>query len=498
MRASLEHRVRTLQPGKAVPFLAVLLEVIWSYPWLVWASGWQTLGWTAPPLSLASAVFLAVAGEVLARFALRRDWSLFRVRLTVLVALIIVLSATIRIDQGGGYALWDPNWFEYAREHLSALAGGLAFGVFLVWRGITIGRESLPIGDLYPKFAFGLAALVLLIVVSSMTSGSAILRHDKPMMAYVVAYFASGLLGMALVNLQAMQEQIRRQEDSAGILQRRWLSMLVALVLGIVAVSLAIASLFSFDLLGLLIHPLGVAANWLFTVLIYVIAYPLGLVAAALIYVIRFLIHLFGGGQPPEPIRAPDFSDLENPEAQTITGIPPEVVLALKWGFLALLAVLVIFFLARALFRYQQGKPEADLDEISESLWSLGAFRNDLGTLFSWLLRWLRRRKLLAGAIIPKKFIKGGESGNLLTVREVYRALLRQGREAGLPRRPAETPYEYREKFERDQGKPLPQVEVITEAYVQERYGDIVTGHEDLHRLNTLWRDLLSMLRNSD
>src|SRR3972149_3704653 len=173
MLAGLERHARTLQPGRLVPFLAVLLEVLWGYPWLVWIGTWQAISWSRPPLSLGGAVLLAMPAEVLTRFALGQKWSLSRVRLVVLSTTVVLLALVVRLEQDGGYSLWDPDWAKYALDHLSALIGGLVFGVYLVWRGLSLGRENLPFPNLYQKFVIGLVALVLLLVLWGATSDSA-------------------------------------------------------------------------------------------------------------------------------------------------------------------------------------------------------------------------------------------------------------------------------------------------------------------------------------
>lgn len=498
MRPSLAQRIPGIESGRLVPFLAVLLEVLRSYPWLVWISTWPLVGWDKPPLSLGGAVALALVAEGLTRFALRREWPMGRVRLVVLPVVVVLLASLVRIEQGGGYAPWDPAWGRYALGNLPALAGGLAFGVFLLWRGISVGRESPAFDYVYRKFLGGLVALVALVVVWGTMSGSIAIRQVLSNAGvYVVAFFAVGLLALALANLQAIQEQMRRHQEAPAWFQRRWLSLVVGLVLVIVAASLGLASAFSMDMAALLLRPLQVLADWLLIAFIYGVAYPLGFVVAGLIYFLRFLIGLIRREQPPQPFQLPDFSDLRLAAEGQGHGLRPEVVLALKLGLVALVVGLVLYLLARAIFRYWKGKPEEDVEEVSESLWSGEAFKNDLRSLLAWLFHWFKGRKhALAVPVAPPAAIAEGVAPDrLFSVRELYQGLLWEGRRSGLPRHGSETPYEYGGKLRERVGPGASDLHAITEAYVMERYGDSPVAGEALAQLNRLWRRLRSFLQ---
>lgn len=499
MRASLQGRITALQAGQLVPFLTVSLEVLWSYRWLAWISGWESVGWSRPPLSLGGAVVLAMAAQVLTRLALGYNWALSRARLVFLSAAVVLLVMVAGLDQGSGYHIWDLAWAEYALGHVSALVAGLVFGVYLLWRGISVGREDLPLGDLYPRFAFGLGALVLLQVLWGTSPGPVASRPEAATGGlYMAAYFAIGLLALALANLQAIQGQMRRHEEPSGTFYRHWVVLVAGLTLGIVALSLALASPFSFDLVAWLLQPLGLLADWLLTAFLYVVVYPLALLATALFYLFRLIIHWLRGAQAPPPPPPPDSLGLtRDGQGLTALGIPPEVVLALKWGLVALLAFLAFFFLARALSRYWRDRGE-EIEEVSESLWSLEAFKNDLRSLLQGWLRWFQRRRPGQEVASPPMAVTESDAPDrLFDVRELYRGLLWEGRRQGLPRRPAETPYEYRGRLEQRVTPGLPAVQAITEAYVSERYGDRTVTGPPLTVLNRQWRRLLSLWRGS-
>ncbi|MBI2856752.1 MAG: hypothetical protein HYX95_00400, partial [Chloroflexi bacterium] len=185
---------------RAIPVLAAMFEVFWAYPWLSWLGTWPTLAWPRPPLTLVSALALVVMAEEVSRFTLDSHWSLRRMRLITLALMVAALVTVVRLELGGGYALWDAGWVQHASANLSSLIGGFVFGAYLLWRGISVGREPLQCFDAYPRVLFGLAALVALLVVRAGSSGvgPGLLASS----GYIIAYFFIGLLTLALINLR--------------------------------------------------------------------------------------------------------------------------------------------------------------------------------------------------------------------------------------------------------------------------------------------------------
>jgi hypothetical protein len=499
-------RLRTLEAGHVIALLAVLLEVLWAYPWLVWIGKWGIVGWPEPPLSLGSAAALALVVEATSRFSLGRAWPMRRVRLVTLSIAIALLAALIRLELGGDYAIWNTDWISYAQERLSLVVGGLAFGMYLIWRAISIGRESLSFDDLYRKFLIGLAALAVLLALWGATSKSSEFRRVLASAGlYVVAYFFTGLLALALINLRSIRAEMLRSEGASGLFNRRWLSLLLGVILAILGVSLAVASVFSLDLARLLVHPLNVLANWLLIGFLYGVGYPLGVLAAALIYLLRFLVHLLGRGKPPEPLNPTDISGMlsdlrKGAEEQGARGIPAEALLALKWGLVAVAALLIIFVLARALFRYGKGRPEDEIEELSESLWSWQGFKQDLRAFLKRMLGWFRRRRPDRRVIVapPAAVAEEADDERIFTVRELYQGLLWEGRSIGHPRSSSDTPFEYQNRLEESMDAGLPELQAITSAYVADRYGGIDPDRAELALLNRLWRQVRALFRSAE
>ncbi len=496
----------TLRPDAArvIPPLGALMETLWAYPWFVWAGDWDFVDWQEPPLTLGSAILLTFAAMLMARGAQARGWSAMRTLLVALPALLLLAALAARLDLGGGHALRDTGWWaEYAVERQAAVFGALAFGAYLLWRGIIIGMESPSFEVIYRRFLFGLLALVSLLALRGLIPGA-----DEGQNAlestgfYVVGFLCIGLLSMGLVNLRAVWEEMRRRDEASGAASRRWFSMLTGVVFAIIAVSLVAASVFSFNLAVALLQPLRTLADLLLTLFIYVVALPLAIAATLLVYVFRFLASLIPQVEPPTPPAVPGPEGVRRiVEGEATSGLSIEAAMILKWGLVALVAIVVIFILARALFRYARDRRrEEDVDEVSESLWTWDGFKADMRSFLSRLFGRFRhaRRPAPPAASPPPSTAREADTSVVFSVRDIYRGLLWETRRAGVPRRLPETPGEYRDRLEANLPPGDDALRAITQAYIEERYGQMNATGERLNALNRSWRALRAALRGRE
>ena len=487
--------------AQAVPLLATVLEVLWAHACLRQLGLWRDLGWARTPMGLAAALGVALATQVLVRSVISRGWKQSWVIATVLGGSVLLLAALIRLDLGAGYGLFDPAWGRYAQGNLPIVITALLFGAYLIWRGTAVGRDQVEFEDIYRKFLFGLVVLVVLLVFWGIaTRGQEMQSALSTLGLYVLAQFATGLLGIGLVHLQEVKEAIARNRLPGEAFGRRWNAMLLVVVLAIVLAGLGLASIFSFRLASTMLGYLSTFANWLLIAFLYVIGYPLGVLAAALVYVLRFFVNIFGKGERPEQtFSPPGLGDIGNvAEGGTVWVLSPTAVLAIKWAVAALLALGVLFLLALAIRRQWRGDRDEGIEEVSESLWTWEVFREDLLGLLRKLLDWFRRRRAVLSAPEPQPPIASLETddlGRLLTVREMYQGLLWEGYALGVPRSDYETPYEYRVRLRAAHPALDADVTVLTHAYVRVRYGEQEPPATELTALNRLWRRLRASLR---
>lgn len=485
-----------LRLDNLLAFFVVLMELFRSYPWLVWFSVLTLLSRQEVPLSLPSALVIALVSCYLTKGTLTRRWSLGKARLATLAVVIILLLLLVRLEHGAGYSLWDVNWFSTAVSQAMSMIVAFVFGCFLVWRGIVVGRENVTTGNLFRSFLKGVVGLILLIfawVISShIVTGQRALTALGP---YVLGYFAAGLLALGICRFQSLRAGMT---EDTSLLSRRWLLLLLAIVLIIVVVATVLAGSLSTELMAVIIKPLNTLLNWLFIALLYIVGYPAGVVATVLYYILRFFIQFLRNDIKPQQSDMPDFSDLQK-QLKNVSpaNLPENVIVALKWTVGILVAAALIYLLARALFRYRRSREDSGVREISESLWSWESFKSDLMTFLKYLLARFRKkpRIILSPPVPPLAAVLEGDE-QPLDIRELYRGLLWEGNKAGLPKRTGDTPYEYKSTLEGALAGEYGSLSILTDAYVQNRYGHIPVKNEYLKSLVQLWLRIRALLRS--
>lgn len=487
-----------------MPVAIILMEVFWFYPWLVWVGKLEFFPGDRPPLSLASVIFLLGASYLVTRYLLSRDWSVSWVRTGILLFGLALVYSAIRSEYHAGFSLTDPQWFLHTGKTIlnlftepDLLMIALPASTFLWWRGINRGRRPLLMSDIYRTFLIGIGAFVFLIIAWRLSLGSGSLEDLASTIApQVAAFFFFALSALALTNLHSIQQRMAPEETIRSF-NRRWLPTLFGVIGGIVLIGIAVAGIFSPEFmafLGRLLDSVFDIARQVF----YYILIPFGYIAAALVYVGMWLVNLIRGGQTPE-FETPEFFAAED-ETEITPGQPlPEIVgLVLKWVLFAIVAIVVTYFLARAISRFRASRSRGDVEEINESIWSWEGFKADLLLFLSSLWQRLRRkRKATAGATaIPYWYGAEDEaSGGRLSIREIYRRLLWQGYRSGTAHRDWETPYEYNRRLSPLIPGGSGQLTELTNLYVSTRYGDIEAPDPQIDHANSLWATLRQLLR---
>ena len=493
------HRLANLNWAAVVlpPLIVIAMEVCWFYPWLIWIGNWQTLVEQRPPLSLTSVILLIGVSFLATRFLLGREWPGSRIQWAIVGCGLIAVFIAVRVEYGTGFGLLDGQWFvhttwnlfdSFLHPHPVAIAP--VAGVFLWWRGIKWGRSTIYTRGIYSSFLVGLAAFVLLILVWRATAGDA---PSASLMAtagfYLAGFFFFGLAALALGNLRAVRRRMLAREEVSQVFSRRLLTVLFGVVGGIILVGVGISSIISLDFIAFVGRVLSTVAGFLLQILNYLLI-PISFLAAGLFYIVQFLLNLIRQGQTPQPLGRPvqpAFEELQerfNPQ-----GFPPEAILALKWGFFALVIIAVIFLLARAILRYRSSPTREGIEEVHESLWSWGGFKADLYLFFSIIWhRWRRKRE----RPVPESPVLGWyqeeEVQGMLGIREIYRHLLWATSRSRVARWRHETPYEYARRLGQaipDGSEPLGD---LTNLYVNVRYGDLEAEDKQVEQANNSWR----------
>ncbi len=474
--------------------VTVLSEVLRAYPWLLLLSSFSIVNWNEPPVSFLSALIVIFAVTLVLRLTLSYRLSLAEVRISGLATGIIFVLLTTRLEMHGGYSFWDMAWFDHASTMLVPLVAALVFGIFLVWRGIIIAREELYTDYLYKNFIFGVAGFVVLMIVWALTlklhTNDQLFRILVP---YIIGYFFSALMAMGLSNFLSLRRGMATRPKATELFTRRWLLILLGVVMAILIVGSLIASTISSNLLSLIITPLNVLAGWLAIVFLYLVAYPVGFLVEGIYWlgmlILNWLMSLFKA-TPFQQIEEITFG--ETTEKLQTGSVPEAVLLILKWVLILAVIGTVVYFLSKAIFRYWRGPQEKGYEEVNESLWSWKGFGDDVRAF----LKNLTDRFRTGGARASPPLACTITEPQFLDIREIYRGLLWEGGHSGFPRARSQTPYEYQRYLEarfQDQKVPLT---AITHAYVGERYGQFPAEIEktDL-TLVRWWLELRSAIR---
>ena len=486
------------------PVAIVLMEVFWFYPWLVWTGKLEFFTEDRPPLSLASVIFLLGASYLATRYLLNRDWSESWIRTGILLFGLALVYSAIRSEYHAGFSLVDPQWFVHTGRTIlniftkpDLLMIALPASAFLWWRGINRGRRPLLMSDIYRTFLVGIGAFVFLIIVWRISLGSGSLEDLASTIApQVAAFFFFALSALALTNLHSIQQRMAPEETIRSF-NRRWLPTLFGVIGGIVLIGIAVAGIFSPEFMAFL----GRLLNSVFDIarqILYYILIPFGYIAAVLVYIGMWLVNLIRSDTVTE-LEFPEFfgGEEEQPEIPTGQPLPEAVGLVLKWVLFGIVAIIVTYFLARAISRFRASRARDEAEEINESLWSWEGFKADLLLFLSTLWQRLRRKRKATEGATALPYWYGAEdeaSGVRLSIREIYRRLLWQGYRSGTAHRDWETPYEYSRRL----GPLIPdgsgQLTELTNLYVSTRYGDIEAPDPQIDRANSLWATLRQLL----
>jgi len=487
-----------------IPAAVVLMEVYWLYPWFVWLGEIDILATPGAPLSIGGVIFLLGGGFVVTRYLLSREWPLNWVRWGIIACGLIVVFTVVRSEYHAGYGLFDMQWFvhtvrillDFSQFHPLMIT--LPAAAYLWWRGIRRGRATLYTSDIYRAFVIGTISFVLLVIIWRISLGTGSLEEFASTVApHVAAFFFFALVSLALINLQSIRQKMT-PEDVGPSFNRRWLPILILVVGGIVLIGIGVASIFSPEFMAFLSRLVGSVGDVVREIIRYILI-PFGFIAAALYWVGLFLVNLIRSEGIPE-FEGPNFGLDEEDAAESIQGAPISevIILALKWALFAVVAIAIIYLLARAIRRFRVSRMKTDVTEVNESLWSWGGFAADVRLFLNtiWQRLWRRRKGITPGKAVLHRYLEEEEEGTM-DIREIYRRLLWQASRFGMGRRGYETPYEYRGRLEQLVPDGREQLTEITDLYVNVRYGEMETRRRQLDRANSLWQTLKGILRPS-
>lgn len=387
-----------------------------------------------------------------------------------------------------GFTLWFLSDLEQIEDDVN-LVDASDLGGYYSNRSVI--RKSLSNRFLIIGFAIVFMTALFTIDFGALIRGSFILHHRSGAMNIII-YFLAGMLLLSQTHFSVLRagwawERIPIEPQMA----KRWITYsLVALVL-VTALAFILPTSYSLGLLATL--------GYIFSLIFSLLSGLLLLIFAPLLMLLGWIYRLLGKNSP-----AASLPPVKLPEP------PPEAVrTANPWmDFLQSVLFWAIFIGVVAYAFYQYFKQNKELVSKLKKLRGL-----------RWLAQawdWIKGRAsgfnhavaavVGAGVQRLRAFIgrsAGQEAWNYLNLRRLtprqqilffFLAFLRRGGEAGLARKPAQTPYEYARFIHHSLPEVSDEVDSMTESFVEARYSLHPVAREQANQAKSYWERIRQAL----
>jgi hypothetical protein len=450
------------------------MAVAWLGVWVRWLVRLAAFGGERFAPEFPALLMLAIVGVVAltARLALNSP-------LPLPLARGLVMGVGLAAVVGAQSAMYGPRFPE---EYFASLVDWrlafvppelvvLAASIYLMWKGIAVGRERLPHATLVRNFYDGFAALLMLFILNRfnplLAAGEAVLP--------TLLYFATGLGALALSSFERTR---RQQREATGIwlaLNRYWLATAASVVGGLVLLGLIVTALVAPEAFAAF-NPVSVALSPYMKFALDLFALIVAAIASPIFALFNFIFGRAANAPPPTPTPTPTPGPSGTPPPSFgLTQTEIEQAMMGRW-LITLLALLGVFLLiawfATRRFRRQ---PEAVADETRESIASRELLMAQIKKLFS------RPRPASAPPVPPYLALSGPRGDPRLIVRRAYQTMLAWAQTVTLPRAPAQTPLQFAERLTRAAPEGREAIASLTAMYLRARYAADPPSLEEAH-----------------
>ena len=278
------------------------------------------MGWNDAPLTLPGILLILTASYYGVQILGEQLWSDRKARIIAGVYVVGVLALVVRLENGGGYGLFDLRWSSYAGQQLansfiSSLQISLLVGVYLWWRGYQLARSRIGSEQVLSSFMIGLVAIIFGLLLRELVLRSASdVGEGRAKLALITAgFFFSALTALALSHIRKIAVDTRSRSEEPGGFSSQWPLVLLGVVSSMVLLGWLAALLFSLNVVSPILHALSFFGDILLFLLYYVVVLPIAYVAGWIVAGIVWLFSLFGPAsevefQLPGP---PEFAERE-------------------------------------------------------------------------------------------------------------------------------------------------------------------------------------------
>jgi len=308
----------------------------------------------------------------------------------------------------------------------------------------------------------------------------------------VVIYFILALILLSMTQFSVLR--VHWSLDRVPIspdLAAGWLKYSALFLLVLAAIAFVLPTSYSVGLLDMVAYLISILSA-IFSALLFLLLLPFFLLMS-------LFSRLFGVAEPVSP---PDLQRIIPQQPQAVASAPWLEVLKsiLFWTvFVGIMVFSVTYYLRQN---------QALLDQLKRT-----PLLHLVGKFWHWLAGWLRGvNENLSAAVRASReqlrkrspFRTGQRGWNLRALRRMsprervqffYLAMLRRGKERGLPRRPGQTPYEYARRIAPKVPDVEPDVSALTQEFIEARYSLHEISSQQASRVQQYWNRIRKALR---
>lgn len=411
--------------------------------------------------------------------------------LALAIALLVVLWSSAYTQVA---SLFDPSWLLTALNDLLFLnarfyqvLAALALSVYICWRGIHISRRILEPGHIFRALLLGLG-IILLVILIRMGAGAAF--YEESALLLLLLIFLSLTLGAhALARaIYLRRTYVAGLQGSIATQERTLLTSMIFICACLLGIGLLLGTLTSPAILSQIVQalaPLGVAYDWVTTLLAHVVIFVL----TPVVWLLSLLnLHPRWTTTTTTRIKTQQGQGQEQSISQPDPGVLLFFSVLLKI-VLPLVCIGILLLLIRLAMKRRRTIILRRDGDLHESVWSWTLFLSQLRALLLALWQRFFPAPALSTAAGPlPAAIEGAPT--VRDIRAIYRALLAWAASRGHARRKEETPYEFEARLDQKMPTIETQLQEVTEVYTATRYGEIVPDEMEVTRVQQVWSEI--------
>jgi hypothetical protein len=483
---------------RLLPYLIAAMETCWVDALLIAFASinfFQThttlLPLWAPFLLIASACWLMIFLE---RRELVKEQAVENERKRVSGASWFILLMALLVSLVVWTTIYAPLFLFFDPRWLLALLGDLfrlntniyyvfvlvALSIYFCWRGVRLAHKTIEPSSVFWTLRLGMGIIIVAIIIHA---GSGAGSFNELILFSIVPFF----LFFALV-AHALAKALFLRSNSPGGLQGSVAGQERAILLTISMIGLLILLL----ALGIGIFanpaflvnvqqglkPIGIFYDWLVSIIAYGITfllYP--------IFWLFSLLHIKPGSphiSPLKTVHGKVFIQKPGPDP-IATILLPVLKIVLPVLFIVLMMRVILWLLKRRRIRLVHTEQQ----DLSESIWSWHLFLTQLKAFLLAIWQRFFPGSELEEAKVNKEELIGEATPR--SIRAIYRALLRWAAGRGYGRRREETPREFKERLQQEIPQGELELDSLTRAYNELRYGEGVPDEGEVARIQQDW-----------